>query len=155
MLRYLTALVVVGLASAASAQVFFPPPPPVVVYNPFYENLNPQAIARLRALSDAGTFARAYGPAMGRFTGCFDEWGNPLVIDRPPLESGLDPQTGQPLFYRKADLMPPKEPRPQDSAPAGQAHQQPPTTRPAGQYPPGTIIIKPARPQDEVRVVGR
>lgn len=174
MFRTLAGSVLLAFASAASAQMFYLPPPQVQAYNPYWPNLSGNAIARLRVLSPPwsywpagqGPWMQANGAGQAaagpQFTGATDQWGNPYVVGNLPVELGVEPQTGDPLYFRKADLMPPPantqdapSTRPESAGPARPLRLAPPTTRPSGDYPPGTIIIKMHNPQGAGQFVSR
>lgn len=159
MIRLGAALAAFVLSSAAWGQVIYAPPPEVRTYNPYYDRLTPQGVARLRVLSECpGAAFLPWGGPFRQVTGLYDNWGNPIIAEYSPLDLGIDPQTGQPLYFRKADLLPPEPPSQAGENRTRETRaERSATTRPSapGEYPPGTIIIKPYRPRGAASQGGR
>ncbi len=143
---FITAVV---LSSAAWGQVIFAPPPAPVRYDSDYE----QAMLRLSVLSqprivivvqpnDAENPVRVFNVPLIP----------PPMSDQAMLEAGYDPQTGQPLFFRKRDLLPPEMRGENRPAPLTR-----PSAEPAGGETPrkGQVVIKPYVPREGSTGAGR
>lgn len=152
MLRSLLAACTLFWTTTVSAQVIFAPVEPYVP--PEYE-VSPRVLALLYSLHWPRTYvsinvsngAGANVPSNPYPTPI--RQGSILIIPAGPSISpeaaGVDPLTGQPLYFRKRDLLPPEAvaPPPAAEEPAAQ-----PQTAPADPNSPakrGEIIIKPWR----------
>jgi hypothetical protein len=111
----LPAIALFALASAASAQIIHEPVR-YEVYNPYYEKLNLQAIHRLRTLQEPAPVINVFVTVDGR-EGKGEARDVRVQRDAaarvpgfygPAADSvSFDPRTGEPLYFRMADVLPP------------------------------------------------
>ena len=129
------ALIALAWASTAWGQIIYAPPAPPVVYNPYNPILDYQSIERLRTLG----FGKYFEKEVPGTT-------------YPAQEAvSIDPNTGQPLFFRKRDLLQQMQQQNGngDPKPAASDSRVVPANRlpAADDAPKGQIIIKPYVPR--------
>lgn len=103
----LSLLLMLLMAGLSFAQVVYEPPPRLAVYNPYYVGLDLHRIGLLRAISERGPVPQ-YPRGTALIDGGFSDARVLIPGEIVPIYESVnfDPQTGQPLHFRKGDLMP-------------------------------------------------
>lgn len=139
-------------SSVAAAQVVHVPPPQRRVIG-YWDNvyIDPHALAILQSLNRPRCQIVIQVGSEGQVKVCpGDAFSGPgALLSNTPEELGLDPTTGQPLYWRKGDGQPAEPPASAPAtAPADPAVTPPrPAPDPAGVPAKGQVVILPYRPR--------
>lgn len=155
-----TAVALFAFASVASAQVVHEPVR-MELYNPYYEKLNWQAIQRLRTLQEPAPVINVYVNVDGRDVGVRREASPTTMTGRDarvpgyyyPVQDSVsfDPQTGESLYFRMGDLLPPLPDDARGDSREAQERRGRARHGDLGWVPPGEATATPADPPNRDR----
>jgi hypothetical protein len=153
----LSALALFAFASAASAQIVHEPVR-MEMYNPYYEKLNWQAIQRLRTLQEPAPVINVFVNVAGGDVGVRREAATTMTAARVPGNYypvqdsiSVDPQTGEPLYFRMSDMLAPIPEADRGDSREAQERRGRARHGELGWVPPGEATATPADPPNRDR----